>query len=355
MPVRSFYARLAERVTPVISDPTDDGFVFRIDLRLRPMGTSGAVVHSVENALTYYEAYGRTWERSALIKARPVAGAHEVGDFFLRAVEPFVFRRYLDFSTVEDMKEMKRRIDEGLGPGGERETNVKLGAGGIREIEFIVQTLQLVNGGRDPRLRARGTQRALGQLALRGHLPEEERARLGNAYDFLRRTEHAIQIREERQSHVLPTGEARLGLVARGVGYRAQPGSDPLHRFREDLARHRGAVQEIFRDLFHGASTERDRRVRTEIRELFDRADDPEAVRELLGEIGFGDVEQAARTLLVLREGPPRGFLTRQTRERLARVAPASCSPRRWTRRTPTGPWSSSSASWRAPGRAAAS
>ena len=141
MSPRDFFARLAERITRVMGEITEDGLVFRTDLRLRPLGRNGPIVQSLYSALLYYESWGQNWERAALIKARPVAGDRELGSRFLQEVEPFIYRRYLDFTTVEDLREMKLRIEQDLLSPGKRERNLKLGPGGIREVEFFTQAL----------------------------------------------------------------------------------------------------------------------------------------------------------------------------------------------------------------------
>ncbi len=157
-----FYESLTTAVTRSLSDITEDGFVFRIDLRLRPEGEKGELVPSMTNALDYYLGWGRTWERAALMKAIPLAGDFELGEDFLKELEPFIYRRYLDYSTLEDMRLMKSRIEAQIRskPG----INIKLGQGGIREIEFFVQTLQLINGGNTPRVRSQSTLEALALL-----------------------------------------------------------------------------------------------------------------------------------------------------------------------------------------------
>ncbi|MFN7951082.1 MAG: bifunctional [glutamate--ammonia ligase]-adenylyl-L-tyrosine phosphorylase/[glutamate--ammonia-ligase] adenylyltransferase [bacterium] len=322
IPVGTFFAKLGERLTQALSRSTDDGFAMRVDLRLRPMGTSGAVAHSLRNALLYYEAYGRTWERAALLKARPVAGNRALGEAFLKAVEPFVYRRYLDYSTVEDMKEMKRRIDVGLAPGGEHIRNVKLGKGGIREIEFVVQTLALINAGKDRRIRVRGALEALPLLAAHGYLSTEDHDRLHAAYVFLRHVEHRIQIVTERQSHRLPTDREEMRNLARRMGYRSGERGDLTDAFALDLETHRAAVSAIFRTFFHEAEGERTRRVRPEVRALFDTPDLESVTNAQLAQLGFDDLAAARRALGVLRDGPPKSPTTGEAKARLDRVAP---------------------------------
>src|ERR1044071_7213230 len=185
------------------SEITADGFVFRTDLRLRPFGTQGPIVQSAASALMYYESWGQTWERSALIKARPVAGDIALGENFLREVEPFISRRYLDFSRGEELREMKGRIGRDLLAPAHETRNVKLGRGGIREVEFFTQALQLLNGGNDPKVRDPNTLGGLARLAERGFIPQSEREGLSRAYGFLRQVEHKVQMVQEAHSHTI--------------------------------------------------------------------------------------------------------------------------------------------------------
>ena len=147
-----FATRMAELVTRVLSEVSDEGFVFRVDLRLRPEGQNGPIVNSLAAAIVYYESLGQTWERAAMLKARPVAGDLDLGWTFLEEIRPFVYRRFLDFTTVEEIEEMKAKVDS-RHSRARLDRDVKLGPGGIREVEFIAQALQLVHGGRDRRLR----------------------------------------------------------------------------------------------------------------------------------------------------------------------------------------------------------
>src|SRR5262249_30082028 len=152
---------------------TADGLCFRVDLRLRPGGAEGPVAVALPAALSYYETWGQTWERAVWLKARPVGGDRELGEVLLGELVPFVYRRYLDFGTLEDLKAMKRKVDASLRAPEAATRNVKLGRGGIREVEFFVQAQQLVHGGKDGRLRARGTLPALAALATHGYVAPE--------------------------------------------------------------------------------------------------------------------------------------------------------------------------------------
>ena len=223
--LHEYFVRLGEAVTRIVSEATEDGFVFRVDLRLRPEGTRGELANSLRSAEIYYESWGQTWERAALIKACPVAGDLSLGEEFLRSVVPFVYRKSLDFTAIEEIKGMKDRINLAASRSLRSDRDVKLGLGGIREIEFFAQAHQLIYGGKEPTLRGRGTVETISALSRMGIVTEEERDRLAAAYDFLRRLEHRIQAHRERQTHVLPQREEDLSRLARAMGSRRPPGA----------------------------------------------------------------------------------------------------------------------------------
>ena len=236
----AYYARLAELVTESIAKPTDDGFVFRVDLNLRPDGRNGPIVNSVRAAELYYQSFGRSWERNALVKARPAAGDLAVGDELMRLLEPFVWRRSLDLAVLSEIQAMKARIDARAGTEGK--DDLKLGKGGIREAEFFVSALQLLHGGKERELRERAVLPSLDRLLFAGVVPARDRDALADAYLFLRRVEHRVQMVDGRQTHSLPPHEERLAL-ARSMGL---PSAE---RFEETLASHRGRVAALFADL----------------------------------------------------------------------------------------------------------
>ena len=240
-----YYAKLAELVTESIAKPTDDGFVFRVDLNLRPDGRNGPIVNSVRAAELYYESFGRSWERNALVKARPAAGDVAPGDELLRLLEPFVWRRSLDLGVLEEIQAMKARIDARAGAEGKGD--LKLGKGGIREAEFFVSALQLLHGGKSAELRERAVLPALECLLFAGVIPARDRDALAEAYLYLRRAEHRVQMLDGRQTHSLPPPEERL-LLARAMG------APSVAAFEEELGRHRQGVAELFADLL-GAGT----------------------------------------------------------------------------------------------------
>ena len=216
---RNFFTQLAQRLTRTLSDLVAGGRVFRVDLRLRPDGMNGAMVNSLPNTLLYYESWGQTWERVALLKARPVAGDKTLSEQFLHDVSPFIFRRYLDFSTIEDIKEMKARVERGLRGGDRAALNVKLGRGGIREVEFVAQTLQLIHAGKDPHVRHRSTLPALDRLVEGKYMSATDRDILRNAYQFLRQVEHKLQVVQDRQTHTLPSDEEGIRALARRLSF----------------------------------------------------------------------------------------------------------------------------------------
>jgi glutamate-ammonia-ligase adenylyltransferase len=300
---REFFTRLAEELTRMMGAVTEDGFVFRTDLRLRPLGRQGPIVQSLASALLYYESWGQCWERSALIKARPVAGERELGGHFLREVEPFIYRRYLDFTTVEELRGMKARIERELLSPASRKRNVKLGKGGIREIEFFTQALQLVNGGYDPRIREHNTLKALSLLAAHGFIPAREENRLNPAYRFLRDVEHKIQMVQEAHSHSIPEGKEAETALARRLGYAKTKDGGERELFWRDYRAHTAAVRAAFDRLFYSAEKEMQKRGLSQWENIWRDLDDEELVVAELKALGFPDPERAYRDLLAVRDG----------------------------------------------------
>ncbi len=216
---QALMARLAHELVSLLSAHDENGYVFRVDLRLRPDPSATPPVVSLQAALLYYESQGRTWERAAFSKARPVAGDLTLGTQFLIAIKPFIWRRNLDFAAIDDIRGMKRQIDAGQNAEpGLRGLDVKLGRGGIREIEFIVQTLSLVWGGQDHGLRIPATLEALPALAKAGHLPLRVARDLAADYAELRRVEHRLQMVDDRQTHQLPVTDEALRAFAVFLG-----------------------------------------------------------------------------------------------------------------------------------------
>ncbi len=238
---QEFFDRLGRRVIGALDDATPDGFVFRVDMRLRPYGQSGPLTVSFAALERYLVTQGRAWERYAWLKARPLTGARH--DELMALVTPFVFRKYLDFDAYEGLRDIHRQIREQV-RRRDYALDIKLGPGGIREIEFIVQALQLVRGGREPALRARGTQAALDAITARGLLPEAAVGMLRAAYVFLRDVEHRLQYRDDRQTQRIPDDGAELAALAEACGY------PQAADFETALAAHRQAVGAQFDAAF---------------------------------------------------------------------------------------------------------
>ena len=316
--LHAFFVKLGEMISRAISQVTADGYVFRVDMGLRPEGKSGDMAISQRSAEIYYEAWGQSWERTAMLKARPVAGDIPLGEAILRFLEPFIYRKYHDFNMIEDMKLMKQKIDASLAREREGELNIKLGFGGIREIEFFIQSLQLVYAGRNPSIRERGTLKALEKLRDARLITAEECDTLGDAYRFLRTVEHRIQVVQERQTHNLPTKEEEFRALARRCGFLRENG---VHRFRETLAGHRSRVSGMYGKLFHSEALAADE-VSPEVTRFLDHRADPDLIKDLLAERRFADVDRAYESLVVLRDGPARARLTERTRRSLEKIAP---------------------------------
>jgi glutamate-ammonia-ligase adenylyltransferase len=216
-----FFVRLTRDLVQMMSERTGDGYVFRTDLRLRPDAGATQIALSTAAALIYYESFGQNWERAALIKARACAGDIAAGEELLGELAPFIWRKYLDYAAIADVHAMKRQIfaHRGFGHIAVAGHNIKLGRGGIREIEFFVQTQQLIAGGRQPELRARQTLQAMEKLVERGWIKPHVASELGEAYLYLRRIEHRLQMVADEQTHEVPDDPAQLESFARFCGY----------------------------------------------------------------------------------------------------------------------------------------
>ncbi len=289
----AFYARLAEEVTRAVGAPLDGGFVFRVDLDLRPEGRSGPLVNSLRGLEIYYEAQGAAWERFAWLKARPIAGALAVGDEAIRKLQPFVYRKYLDLQAIEAMRALKARAErEAAKRGG---LDLKLGPGGIREVEFFCQALQLLHGGRDANLRERNTLRALERLLFAGLISARDRDALAEAYLLLRKLEHRVQMVAERQTHQMPTDAQELELLARRAGFATSAALEL------ELTRHRAEVKARFSDLLRVAGEEPEA-IDARAEQAADPQTPDEELREALRGLGFIDPDAAALELARLRK-----------------------------------------------------
>ena len=217
--------RVARETIKLLADSTESGVAYRVDMRLRPHGSAGMLATSVEAALAYYDSSGRTWERQAFVKARPIAGDLELGAEFLSRLEPWIYRRYLSTADIVGIRGLKRRIEQRTQREGQDARNVKTGHGGIRDIEFVIQFLQLLNGGDLPALRSGNTLDALARLEETGCLTPQEGPLLGENYRFLRRVEHRLQMLFDLHTHLLPDDSEALGRLAVRLGYAQAPGA----------------------------------------------------------------------------------------------------------------------------------
>ncbi len=317
--LHAFFNKLGEMISKALSQVTEDGFVFRVDVGLRPEGKSGDMAVSLRSAEIYYESWGQSWERTAMLKARPVAGSLELGEQLLKTLQPFIYRKYLDYNLIEDMKQMKQKIDASLARSREGEINLKLGRGGIREIEFFIQALQLVYAGKNPKLRERNSLRALDTLLAANLLTEEDHRQLREAYRFLRSVEHRIQVVQERQTHNLPVKEEEMVALARRSGYLRANGPE---RFRQVLEEHRNHVSSIYGILFHSHDEKLEQEVHPQVLFLLDPKADSDLVKDMLAERHFEDVDRAYDNLIVLRRGPVKGNLTERSRRILEKITP---------------------------------
>lgn len=245
------FVRLTQNLVRLLQERTPDGYVFRVDLRLRPDPASTPIAISTPAALEYYERRGQNWERSAMIKARVCAGDISAGEEFLKSLAPFVWRKYMDYAALADIHAMKRQIHafKGHGEIAVAGHNVKLGRGGIREIEFFVQTQQLIAGGRHPVLRERETLKTLRLLADGGWISPEAERDLSAAYHYLRRVEHRLQMVADEQTHVLPSDGENLQRFARFLGFTDETA------LAESLLSHLSKVQKHYSKLFEHAPT----------------------------------------------------------------------------------------------------
>lgn len=246
-----FFVRVTQALARLLQQRSGDGYVFRVDLRLRPDPASTQVAMSIDAALHYYEREGRTWERAAMIKARPCAGDARAGEALVSELSPFVWRKHLDFAALADVHDMKRQMQTYRGQSeiSVEGHNVKVGRGGIREIEFFAQTQQLIAGGRHPELRVRPTLEALHVLANSNWITFEAREELTTAYEFLRRVEHRLQMIADEQTHALPDEPEAVERFANFFGY------DSRASFAKDLLGHLNIVQGHYSKLFEGDPT----------------------------------------------------------------------------------------------------
>lgn len=310
-----FFQKLGQRLNAALSQVTEDGFVFRVDMRLRPFGDSGPLVCSFAAMEEYYEIHGREWERYALIKARIIAGDTAAGESLMQTLRPFIYRRYMDYSAYESLREMKAMIQKEVVRKG-KEHNIKVGPGGIREVEFIGQVFQLIRGGREPRLQTRSIVEVLGWLQTLHLLPDFVVGQLLEAYDFLRRSEHRLQAVRDEQTQVLPADELGRQRLAFSMGYSS------WNTYIKELSRHRGRVQEHFEQVFAAPqSTEENADTRQYAVLWHGRLEKEQAIQRLT-ELDFDEAETIWNKLTALRHGRAYEHLSAQGRDRMDRLMP---------------------------------
>lgn len=309
-----FYTRIVQKLVALMEERDRTGNIFRTDLRLRPDPGATPLALNIDAALQYYEARGQNWERAAWIKARPCAGDRQLGEGFLRDISPFIWRKHLDFATIEDIQAIKRQINlfrkfSGEEVGGH---NVKLGRGGIREIEFFAQTQQLIAGGRDFDLRVRPTELALDRLAGGDWITRGTASELVAAYWYLRGVENRLQMRGDEQTHTLPTDNAGLETLAHMMG------ATNLEEFSATYRQNTAKVSTHYAELFSGTQSLAD-----ELGSLVftGSEDDPETL-ETLGQLGFADPQLAAKTIRRWHAGGYPATRAAAARARLTALVP---------------------------------
>ena len=308
----NYFTRIGQRLAQLLGDVTADGFCHRVDLRLRPFGASGRLALSFAAMEQYYQREGRDWERYAWIKARPVAGDIAAGERLLESLRPFVYRRYLDYTALDGLREMKGMIDAEV-QKREMAENLKLGPGGIREIEFLVQAMQLIRAGREPGLRQRSLLAALASLGAAGHLPAETVQQLADAYRFLRRLENRVQMLGDQQTHVLPENRLSRARIARALGFADSPA------LIGKLDEHRAVVAQAFAGLLQA------RRRKLELTTIarYWQALPEHGDASVLADAGFADAEALHARLRDFARSPAVAALTERARQRLDHVLPA--------------------------------
>jgi len=306
-----YYRKLCELMVKSLSEGTSEGHVFRVDTRLRPFGKSGPLACSLCSAVDYYSTYGRAWERQALIKARPCAGDLRLGEDLIEQLRPFFYPRYFDDATLEDIRGVKRQMESVIAAKSQSDREVKLGHGGIRDIEFTVQMLQMLHGGRWPEVRTPNTLEALRALGQRQRIQPFDAVTLERNYIFLRGIEHRLQIEGGRQTHMLPEPGPELDTLACRLGY--ENGDSFMNVYRERTQETRAILEQFLAARGDGNLW---------VIELLE----PESACAngllKLESLGFRDPGRAREELLLLANGPDEAPYTRETTQQFAAVTP---------------------------------
>lgn len=312
-----FFTRLGQRLIKALDQQTYDGFCYRVDMRLRPFGDSGPLVMSYAALEDYYQEQGRDWERYAMIKAR-VMGRESFSQYqtLRQMLRPFVFRRYIDFSAIQSLRRMKAMISSEVRRRG-LINNIKLGPGGIREVEFIAQSFQLIRGGRSPDLRGRGLLETLDAVRQQGLLPERQVADLERGYRFLRRLENLLQAIDDKQTQTLPDKPLDQVRLAMAMGYGSW--SELEHAITDAMT----AVHRVFDEIVGTDEEELQHDVPGQYRELWEMVKNPDVVTAILTELDVPAVEGQTRILGNMKAELSKRTLGPRGREVLARLMPA--------------------------------
>ncbi|MCE5312702.1 MAG: bifunctional [glutamate--ammonia ligase]-adenylyl-L-tyrosine phosphorylase/[glutamate--ammonia-ligase] adenylyltransferase [Nitrospiraceae bacterium] len=310
-----YYTKLAESLSSFLSSNTEDGFVYRVDLRLRPQGQKGSLVLSLKGYEDYYESWGQLWEKAALLRTRFVAGNASVAEDFIRIITPFIYRKYLDMETIDEIRRLKSQVEQ-IKPGT-LSRDIKRGYGGIREIEFFIQIFQLVYGGREKMLRERGTIRALHRIVQKGFIGHEDFGTLSDNYIYLRTLEHRLQQLNDLQTHSLPVQDDELSALAAKMGY---PDRDS---FLADLEARRSKVRGLYDSLLEAPKDTAQANPDSIMSDIYWEADTPveELMNEALGRLNVKDIPKAVRCLVKIRN-LLYTFSTLRSRKLLEKILP---------------------------------
>ena len=328
---REFYARLTRDVVRLINEITPLGAAYRVDLRLRPEGAKGAICHSKNAALKYYDLQGRTWERQAFIKAQPIAGDLSLGKDLLKQLQDWIYRTSMSRSDIGGIKALKRKIERRAVQKGEESTNVKTGHGGIRDIEFAIQFMQLLNGAAIKTLRTPNTLEAIRRLERSGCLTMAEATLLGQNYCWLRKLEHRLQIMYDLQTHTLPDSKRELEKIAVRMGYEPFFGATPLGQFRRYLGETTEVNRKILDHLLHGAfgpktllgdqDSEDPDDVPIEVELVLEPEPTEEMIEEALSPYRFSNVKTAYRIMMELAKEKTQFLSPRRCKHFFASIA----------------------------------
>ena len=326
---RNFFERVVRDFVKLLTENTALGVAYRVDLRLRPGGSKASLAISRQRALSYYDLQGRTWERQALVKARPVAGAMQLGHQVLNQLAPWIYHRSLSFTDIQGIKSLKRQIEHRAISAGDDELNIKTGRGGIRDIEFAIQFLQLLHGSDSKSLRTPNTLDAIAQLSAAGCISSQEHQLLEDGYRWLRKLEHRLQIMFDLQTHTLPADSHEQKKVAMRMDYASTPNQDTLTAFQTDLRQVTSNHRRILNHLLHHAfddweagEGEEDRQEYSLVDLILERDPEESQVTQILGQFAFADPVQAYRQLVDLATEKNLFLSSRRCRHFFAAISP---------------------------------